>query len=53
MQHANLEMRSAMMAVVTVKDANVIARMEQGIHLHVFNKTKRPIASIHLNVKVI
>ena len=53
MQHANLEMRSAMMAVVTVKDANVIASMEQEIHLYVSKKMKRRIASIHLNMKVI
>ena len=53
MQHMNLEMISAIITVVIVKDANVIARMEQGIHLHVFKKMKKVIASIHLNVKVI
>ena len=46
-------MKSAIRAVVTVKDANVIASMEQEIHLYVSKKMKRRIASIHLNMKVI
>ncbi len=52
MQQVNSEMISAGRAVVLVKDAHVIANMEQGTHLHVFKKITWRIASIHLNVKV-